>query len=53
MRWDLVTAVANESGCRAVILGNGHTLTRLWRGEAVANGATIVDDGFRNAAHAA
>lgn len=53
VRWDLVTAVANESGCRAVILGNGHTLTRLWRGEAVAKGATIVDDGFRNAAHAA
>ncbi|MEZ3157528.1 acyltransferase domain-containing protein [Microbacterium sp. BWR-S6Y] len=53
VRWDLVTAVANESGCRAVILGNGHTLTRLWRGEAVAKGATVVDDGFRNAAHAA
>ncbi len=32
VRWDLVTAVANESGCRAVILGNGHTLTRLWGG---------------------
>jgi len=53
VRWDLVTAVANDSGCRAVILGNGHTLTRMWRGDAVAKGAMIVDDGFRNAAHAA
>ena len=53
VRWDLVTAVANGSGCRAVILGNGHTLTRIWRGEAVANGATVVDDAYRGAVRAA
>lgn len=53
VRWDLVTTVANESGCRAIILGNGHTLTRMWRGHPVAKDATIVDDGFRGATHAA
>lgn len=53
VRWDLVTAVANSSGYRAVILGNGTTLTRIWRGDAIANGATIIDDGYRGSAHAA
>ncbi len=53
VRWDLVTAVANGSGCRAVILGNGHTLTRMWRGDAVADGAIVVDDGYRGAVRAA
>ncbi|MGN7188757.1 ACP S-malonyltransferase [Microbacterium enclense] len=53
VRWDLVTAVARGSGCSAVILGNGHTLTRIWRGEAIADGAIVVDDGFRGAVRAA
>ena len=53
VRWDLVTAVANRSGSRAVVLGNGQSLTRMWRGNAVAKGVTIIDDGFRDAAHAA
>lgn len=52
VRWDLVTGVAHSSGCRAVILGNGHALTRMWRGDAVADGATIVDDGYRGVARA-
>lgn len=53
VRWDLVTDVAAGSGCRAVVLGNGHALARIWRGSAVGGDATTVDDGYRGAAHAA
>lgn len=53
VRWDLVTAVANGSGCSAVILGNGHTLTRIWRGDAIADGTIVVDDGYRGGVRAA
>lgn len=53
VRWDLVTAVAHDIGCSAVILGNGHTLIRFWRGDAIADGAIVVDDGFRGGVRAA
>lgn len=53
VRWDLVTGVAEGSGCRPIVLGNGQALARMWRGGPLAGGATIVDDAYRGAAHAA
>lgn len=53
VRWDLVATAAERDGCRAIVLGNGRALSRMWRNRTLAADTIVVDDAFRGVPRAA
>jgi len=54
VRWDIVTALAEDSSLDAVVFGNGEAFARMWRRSPGGLVSTVVDDrSVRGGAHAA